>query len=326
MFLNVCDFYVFVSYSSKCNVVFSIVILITCVFNLICAPLIVYEIDDWSDAMSTSLTILQSRIVAIAAFISRGFVLYNIQRDKNRKYKTTLESFDIYSPMSIVALNQCKLFSITVLVLCLTLILPFNLTKLYNLYNNHPDGFLITMYFSFFYLQNLSMCFMENHFVKQCFTVYKQFREINDGLRKIKTEHTDVNKFPFLGESRETTGRLQLNVIPARIIYDKDFYCPKDKDHPLANTVELLKIRHWLTREAVIDLNYLFGIHLGLSILSLSVLLLFDIYTDLFHYFTTPYDVTIFRSKLLFFGWILQYSFRFCMITITSNITIKQVK
>lgn len=322
MLLNFSNVYVFYSCSNKCNIVFSILILITCVFNLICAPLVVYEIDDWSNAMSTSMTILQSRIVAIATFISRSIVLYNIKYDKNRKYKKTLESFDIYSPMSAVALNQCKLFLITVLTLCLTTMLPFNLTKLYNLYNKHPDGFLITTYFSFFYLQNMSMCFIENLFVKQCFVIYKKFREINDDLMKIKIEYTNVNKFPFLGGLID----LRLNDIPSCISYDKDFYCPKDKEHPLANTVELLKIRHWLTHEAVVDLNYLFGIHLGLSILSLSVLLLFDIYTDLFHYFTTRYDITIFRSKLLFFGWVIQYSFRFCLITITSNITIKQVK
>lgn len=320
MFLNICAVNIFHSDSNTHQILFSIVIIVTCVFNLICAPFIVHEIDDWSDVLSTSLSVLQTRVVAITSFLSRGIILYKIQFNKNQKYKTTLESFDIYSPMTVTALNQCKLFSLTILSLCIAIILPVNTIKLYNLYNNHPDRFLVTTYFLFFYIQNLSMCLIENHFINQCFMVYKRFQEINDDLKCIKIDYTDYKKFPFLRETTNSWSNIQ-----SCIIYDKDFYCPKDKQHPLANTVELLKIRHWLTREAIIDINELFANLLGLSILSLSVQVLFDIYTYVFHYVTTNLDKTIFRSKLLFFGWILQYSFRFCAITITSNITTKQV-
>lgn len=321
MFLNICCINIFHSDSNKIQILFSILIIITCVFNLICAPLIVHEIDDWSDAMSTSLTVLQSRVVAIASLISRGIILYKIQFNKTQKYKMTMESFDIYSPMNSIALNQCKLFSLTVFFLCLVTILPMNFIKVYNLYNNHPDGFFISIYFLFFYLQNFSMCLIENHFTDQCFMVYKRFREINDDLKCIKVQYVDYEKFPFLRETINSYSTTQ-----SCVIYDKDFYCPKDKEHPLANTVEILKIRHWLTREVVIDMNNLFANLLGLSILTLCVLVLFDIYTYVFHYFTTHLDSSIFRSKLLFFGWTLQYSFRFCVIAITSNITTKQVK
>lgn len=320
MFLNICGVNIFCSNSNTYQILFSFVIIITCVFNLICASSIVHEIDDWSDALSTSLTVLQSRVVAITSLISRGIILYKIQFNKNQRYQTTLECFDIYSPMTTIALNQCELFSLTMFSLCLTIILPVNSIKLYNLYNNHPDRFLVTTYFLFFYLQNLTMCFIENHFVSQCFMVYKRFREINDDLKCIKINHTDYEKFPFLRDTINSWSNIQ-----SCIIYDKDFYCPKDKQHPLANTIEFLKIRHWLTREAVIDINDLFANLLGLSILSLSVQVVFDIYTYVFHYFTTHLDTAIFRSKLLFFGWILQYSFRFCAITITSHITMKQV-
>lgn len=319
-FLNCCNTDIFYSDSNKCQVFFSIVIIISSVFNLICAPLVEHEIDDWSDAMSTSLTVFQSRVVAITASISRGIFIYSILLSKNQKYKTTLESFDIYSPMTAVSINQCKLFYLVVFSLSLALILPINSTKLYNLFNNHPDRFIITTYFFFFYLQNLSMCFIEIYFVGQCFMIYIKFREINVDLNNIKIEVTDYNKYPFLRQSTNSWSS-----IPSNVLYDKDFYSPKDREHPLANTIELLKIRHWLTREAAMDLNNLFKNHLGLSIVSLGVQFIFDIFTSVFHYLTTRYDKTIFRSKFLFFGWIIQYSFRFCVINLTSNITTKQV-
>lgn len=320
MVLNICCINTFRSDSNKCQIFFSILIIITCVFNLICARLIVHEIDDWSDVMSTSLTVLQSRVVAVASLTSRLIILYKIQFNKIGKYKTTLESFDIYSPMTADAFNQCKWFSFVVFSICLTAMIPTNFLKLYNLYNNHPDGLFVSTYFFFFYLQNFSMCLIENHFTSQCFMVYKRFRQINDDLKCIKVQYVDYEKFPFL---RETVN--SRSVAQSHVVYDKDFYCPKDKDHPLANVVEILKIRHWLTREAVLDINNFFTNFLGLSVFTLCVLVLFDIYVYVFHYFTSHLDISVFRSKVLFSGWILQYSFRFCVIAITSNITTKQV-
>lgn len=326
MFLRVCqENIIFHSYSNKFQIFYSIVIIGTCVFNLINAPTVVYLVDDWSNAMSTSLTVLQSRVIAITSIISRGIIIHTILLDKHRKYKTTLESFEIYSPMSTVTLNQCKLFSIIKITLCLSFMIPFNVVKLYNLFSHHPDGLLVTTYFFFFYVQNLNMFLTENYYTDQCFVIYTKFREINENLKRLKTEQLDSDRFPFIGEVIAADSP-RTDVSPSRIIYDKDFYRPKDVEHPFANTVELLKIRHWLTREAVTDLNQLFGVHVGISILALGVQALFDVYTEVFHYFTTRLDKTMFRSKQLFIGWVIQYSIRFCMIAITSNIASKQVQ
>jgi len=331
MFFNACNtkYIIFHSdFSDKCQIIFSVVIIVTCVFNLISAPLVVYVVDDWSDVLSTSFTVLQSRVVAVASFISGAIVLYNARFNKYEKYKTTLESFDIYSPMNAAAWSQYKLYSLVTTSLCLSFMLPTNLVKLYHLYYKHPDGFLLAAHFFFFYLQNFSMYLIENNFANQCFVVYVTFRDINGDLNRLKTEHTDRCRFPFLGKA---SGKdLRSNAAPSSpraVVYNKDFYRPRDKAHPLTNTVEILKIRHWLTREAVVDINYLFGNHLGLSILSLSVLVLLDVYTGVFHSFANSRaDKKIFRSTLLFFASVLQYSYRFCVITILSNVTAKQVK
>jgi hypothetical protein len=328
MFYNVFDIkYIFrYNFSDKYQISFSILIIITCMFNLISAPLVVqYMVDDWSHVLSTSLMVLQSRVVAVVSFISRGIVLYNAHFNKYQKYRTTMESFDIYSPLTAVVWSQYKLYSVVTISLCLTFMLPTNLIKLYNLYYKHPGGSLLATHFFFFYLQNFSMYLIENDFTNRCFLVYATFRDINDDLNKLKTEYIDRGKFPFFEKAAHD---LWSNAASCVVVYSKDFYCPRDKTHPLANIVEILKIRHWLTREAVIDMNYLFGNHLGLSILSLSILVLLDVYTNVFHSFATNnrMDNKIFLSKLLFFACVLQYSYRFCVITILSNLTTKQVK
>jgi len=196
------------------------------------------------------------------------------------------------------------------------------------MYYKHPDGSLLVTHFSFFYLQNFSMYLIENDFTNRCFIVYATFRDINDDLNRMKIKHIDRGRFPFFGKA---TDDLWSNTAPSSkscvVIYDKDFYCPKDRANPLTNIVEILKIRHWLTREAVVDINYLFGNHLGLSILSLSVFVLLDVYTGVFHSFANyRVDEKIFHSTLLLFACVLQYLYRFCVITILSNATTNQVK
>jgi hypothetical protein len=282
----------------------------------------VYEIDDWSQVFSTSLTVLQSRVVAIATFMSRAAVLYDIRFNKYRKYRTTLEGFEIYCPTTAAATNRCRLFTMATVSMCLTCMLSTNCVKLYNLYAKHSDGYFVTTYFLFFYMQNCSIYLMESYFTHQCFMVYTAFREINGDLENVKRDTTDYARFPFLLDPRAWFPSATPSLSSCTVVYENDFYRPRDKGNPLANTVEFIKIKHWLIREAVTDLNDLFRIHLAISVVCLSVLMLFDV----FIYFTATIDVTIFRSKFLFIGWLLQYSVRFFVLSITTNITTKQVK
>lgn len=99
--------------------------------------------------------------------------------------------------------------------------------------------------------------------------------------------------------------------------YDKDFYRPRFKSHPMANTVELLRIKHWLTRQALELINELFGMQMGLSVILLWVMAVFDVYYEIYR--NSP-------TKILVFGWLLQYSFRLFMIILFAHHTTKQVK
>lgn len=185
----------------------------------------------------------------------------------------------------------------------------------------------MTTYFLTYYISNLNLVFTELHFAIQCFVMYTKFRDVNKELIQINDEHNYYNynvRYPFIA-SQEKTPR-KSDDTPCVIVYEKDFYYSKDKVSPLANTIELLRIKHWLIREAVNDLKCLFDFQISLSIISIVVASHFDIYTQVFYpnkY--DSYNAPLFRTRILFFGWMLQYSFRFCLIVITAHTATKEV-
>jgi len=159
--------------------------------------------------------------------------------------------------------------------------------------------------------------------------VYTKFRDINEKLIRINDErkHHNYNVlYSFTGSQVATPRSSDVTSPPCVIIYEKDFYCPKDKSFPLANTIELFRIKHWLSREAISDLQYLFGFQMGMSITILAITSLFDIYTELFYAYTnSSFTTSVFRTKMLFIGWMLQYSTRLGLIIFTAHATVQQV-
>lgn len=315
---------------------YTVLLFVCSVSTFISLPWVVHEFDDWSDAFSTALTTIPCCTVYGSSLLSRAMSVYNAKY-KYQKYKTTLEGFEIYLPATAVASNGFKRFSLVATSAYVAIVLPTNCLKLYYLYNNHPKAALMVTYFVFYYVQNLSLCFTELHFVIQCFVVYTKFRQINEQLNRIDDErncddvvttaHPTAAVLPIAGKavfapttSHRSDGR-------AVIVYERDFYHPRDRGcWPLANTIELLRIRHWLTREAVNDLNDLFGLRIGLSIVSIATAMLFDLYTEVFYTYTnTMFEKPIFRSNFLFFAWMLQYSFRFCIVVMTAHTSTQQV-
>lgn len=97
-----------------------------------------------------------------------------------------------------------------------------------------------------------------------------------------------------------------------RFYYDR----PRFRSHATANAVETLRIKHWLARQAVHVLDGLFGMQMGLSVILLWVMAVFDIYYELYR--DSP-------SKALIYGWLLQYSLRLTMIILMAHYTTKQV-
>jgi len=312
--------------------VYSIMLFTTGIIQIFMYSLVNQLFDDWSKAFSMSLTAVTISVGIIASLVSKMIVIYNFKYKKYQKFKTTLEGFEIYTPMNTIAWKHIKYFSFTMIFLCTIVTLPINGLKLFYIFYNHTNPILMTIYFVFYYVHNFSMICTELHFAIQCFVVYTKFRDINEKLIQINCEQKYLNysvtvQYPFTASCRVTTAKNRddpssFNVI----IYEKDFYCPRDKRYPLANTIELLRIKHWLSREAIDDLKCLFGFQMGLSIVIVGTTALFDMYTQLFYSYTnSSFNKSLFRTTLLFIGWMLQYSLRLCLIIITTHTTIQQV-
>ncbi|CAI6347066.1 unnamed protein product [Macrosiphum euphorbiae] len=309
------------------QIAYSVFLFTTGISLIVGFPLVNDKFDDWSKAFSMSLTAVTCSSGIITSLISRMVVIYNV-KFKYQKYKTTLEGFEIYIPMNSVASKHIKYFSFSVIFLCMSLIIPSNALRLIYIFNNHVNPFLMTTFFGLYYCHNLSMVCTELHFAIQCFVVYTKFRDINEKLIKINDEKKNYNynvRYSLTG-SQVVTPRSSDETSSARvIIYEKDFYCPKDKSFPLANTLELFRIGHWLSREAINDIKYLFGFQMGMSILIVAITSLFDIYTELFYSYTSSsFSQPVIRTRILFILWILQYSIRLGLIIITAHTTVQQ--
>jgi hypothetical protein len=159
------------------------------------------------------------------------------------------------------------------------------------------------------YTQNWSMCCMETHFAILCFGVYLKFRAINDELSAVRSDVMVSNRYPMaLRSSSSSTASAVTSVLQ------------DPRGRPMETAVEELRVRHRLTRESIEQLNNMFGGQLALSLITLCVMMLFDIYNEAFRVGTT-----ISRSKFIF-GWILQYLFRFFVIVITAHSTTQEVR
>jgi hypothetical protein len=152
------------------------------------------------------------------------------------------------------------------------------------------------------YIQNLSICLIEIYFIARCFGLYQKFQIINEELALLKSEIISKNKYPVV---------LQ-NEVESKIINDPQLYT-------LANSIELLRMKHQFVRSALRGLNKLSGTQMGSSLVYLFIMVLFDIYGEVI----TKNSKT--RSKILIYGWLLQYAFRCLAIIITTHFTTKQV-
>jgi hypothetical protein len=175
------------------------------------------------------------------------------------------------------------------------------------MYINDSDS-VILVFFVFMYLENIGMCMIETYFITLCHTLDNKFFKINRDLERLGLEivHPSMSIF----EKTVAVGH--------RVVYDGDFYGPND--HSIANAMEIIRIRHRLIRDAVYVLIDLFGIPIALSLLTLCVMTLFDIYYQVFNIMGASS-----RSLIFIYMWLLQYSIRFYIIVIAAHNMTKQV-
>lgn len=311
---------------NKFQYVCSTLLLVSCVYNFIVATQFMCEIDKWCTIFPKALATMYDRVLAFTTLLSRITIFVQSKRNFV-EYKATVTAVEDYSPTTPAQLKNYETFSFAVVFVCLLIIVPTNVIRLYYLFYDsaHHDGLLV-LHYTMMYVQNLSMCCVETQFVCQCFVVYTKFRKINDDLKELGSGETAGrgDNYP-VGMTAAVSETLRANSMDTTTAatwqeraceYDNGIYRPWFvRGRPFDNAVELLRIRHWLTRQAVETLNGLFGVHMGLSVFVLFVMALFDIYYEIFHDF-----------KLFVYSWLLQYSLRILMIILAAHYTMKQVR
>ncbi|VVC40559.1 7TM chemoreceptor [Cinara cedri] len=317
---------------------FSAAVFASGLLNVVIAPWSVCMLDGWctDTAATTTYRRLYTRMMACTSLVSRAAVVYKARRYLV-EYKRRENAYDNEWPPSEKDRRLCRAYASTVVSVCLALMVPVNLMRLFLLYKSIGDesGSDLVMLLFFFnvYLQNWSMCCMETHFALLCFTVYTKFRSINSQLSVIRWDVMADNRYPVALRSRvrPTAPNAVDHVAEAGRSANGDRNTPRTSTstvvrsvledphgRPLEIAVEVLRVRHALARDSVGQLNSMFGVQLVLSLITLCVMILFDIYNEAFHV-----SGSVSRSKFIY-CWLLQYLFRFFVIVITAHNTTQE--
>lgn len=283
----------------------------SCVYNFLVTPKIICMLEGGCDsALSTVIKGLFARVVASTCFASRLSILL---KGKNQliTYKKNIDLFHTLTPMDHSETERLKKISSLVVLLCILLTTPFNVLRISSLIRTNVA---IPCFFLLMYIQNISMCFIESHFIFLCFVLYQKFAAINQDLMALKVDTILRNKYPFTSQIEEKFGESKNNDNHSKeILHYLTAACP------MTSCIEQLKIKHRFLRESVRNLNDLFGVHLGLSMCSLCLYAMFDLYYHIMGIINPS------KSGVLIYGWILQYTFRFGAVTILAHLTMKQV-
>lgn len=298
----------FIKLYTYLKIMFSIILLLSCVHNCVYASYIVCLLEICNSSTSRIVWALFPRAVAITCMISRFTIMYKNISDIS-KYERKIKKYELYFPVNIRQENSQRIFVIIITTFCTIVILSANIYKIISLYY-HVKRVEIIILHLLMYIQNFSMCMTELQFIGYCFGLFLKFQLINEEMSILKSKTIVINKYPLvLKPDEHNSHRTGLD-------YNDDF-CWRIK--PNENMVELLKMRHQFVSNAIKNLNELYGIQLGLSLCVLFLMSLFDIYD------VVSGDFNITNTKILLYGWLMQYSFRFCMIILISHVTTKQV-
>ena len=172
--------------------------------------------------------------------------------------------------------------------------------------------------FIMMYMQNAYICMIELQFITLGFSLYQKFQSINEDMCVLKSKSIVTNRYPWVLKP-EPFGRG--DSIGSEIFNDENNFSSSTQQFSLANTVQLLRTRHKFVSNLINDLNNLYNMQLALSLSLLFIISLLDIYEVLL----TGLAITSLHIILLS-GWLLQYSFRFCMIVLIPHATAKQVR
>ncbi|KAE9523427.1 hypothetical protein AGLY_015979 [Aphis glycines] len=265
--------------------------------------------NDCNDSISSLIKGLFARVVAVTCMVSRC-VIFLKGKTHLVKYKQNMDDFHSVTPMTSSETDNLKKMSFRVILCCILLTVPVNVCRLWILYYvaKQTVPFVILVY-----LQNFSMYCIETHFTVLCYILYQKIIGINNDLMALKIDTIVRNKYPFISLTGEKYGKNDNTVE-----YNREVFQSLVAGYPMTDFLENLKAKHKFICLAVKNLNNMFGIHLGLSLCSLCLYTLFDLYYHLQAIWKHS------KYKILVYGWILQYFVRFLLITVLAHLTTKQ--
>lgn len=296
-----------------------------CVLNFVMTQYFECQLDgDSCDENVSMMAGIYARSVSVTCLVTVA-VAWHKYHGAMVAYHERTELIDSYSAPATTAaasanslyVDHSTFFGI-VLCTCVGLIVPVNSFRLYRfVLDDRPVAVIV--YFVLMYSQNLYVCLYETHFVKLFYALYVRYTDLNREMEAI-------------GERIEDDRRARDVPPPGRngwIPYDGDderrphnHYYSSATGQPLVDAVELLRIRHRLIREAMDSLKSAFAVPIGLSLCNLCVMILFDVY---YHLKNSGYQAAGDLANVYILLWTAQYMFRFFAITMTVDVTIKQV-
>lgn len=294
------------AFRGKLGVVISIILILSCVYNYIKSSYFMCKLEKCSNVIMA----LFPRTIAIACVISRIVVIYN-SFSAIFKYDNKIEVYEHHFPVQADKTIYRYIFIAVIVFFCFILIIPINLYRLYLIYYNIQDNALIA-FFCFMYLQNINICVTEIQFILYCFGLYQKFQSINEDMSVLRSKTIVMNKYPLILKSDQPHSNHADSAF-------NNYSSSSMKECTFVNSIELLKMRHKFVSNSVADLNDLYNIQLTISLSTLLLMMLIDIYDVISMNFNST------KSEIQLCVWLIQYSFRFCMILLITNATTRQV-
>lgn len=252
------------------------------------------------------------RSLAIACTISRVTIMYK-SINGFPEYKKKIEKYEACFPINVSNRKFRRLFTVFIASTYFTIIFPVNVWRVYLIYHNL--GVHIAVFYTMMYVQNISICLAEIYYIIRCFGLYLQFKFINEEMHVLRSETIIANKYPAVLQNENHDGNITCPEPTGGLSF------LKTNDHQLSNTIEVLRMRHQFVRDIFGDLNNLYGIQLGLSLIFIFILIIFDIYGEVL----AAKSIKIIPKGSIHV-WITQYCFRFCAIIMTTHFTSKEVR
>lgn len=296
------------------KIAYSTLLAMSCVYVLNSAPRVVCILESSCDgSWSTVMKAMFSRTVALTALVSRLVIVLK-GKDPLVMYKKNIDDYHTLAPMTCSESAVLRKLSSAIALCSVLLVVPVNVMRIWILLNVEKFS---AVFYAIVYVQNFSMYCIETHFAVLCLVLYQKFDGIVGDLTALKINMIVQNRYPFLSEQ---TGKKYTKTISCKTIeYNSNVLQSLLDGYPVTYFLEELSMKYKLLYKASGHLNNMFGIHLGLSLCSLCLYAMLDLYYSLLNIRTYS------KSNVLLYGWILQYSVRFFTVSYIAHITAKQV-